>query len=73
MLHSKVIKFRESRFNADLWDTTAVAAYDFDIRYSTGGAKHHDVGREFLVLLKTGQGWQVAWRTMVVSDSQSNG
>jgi Domain of unknown function (DUF4440) len=67
MLHSRVTEFRESRFNADLWDRTAVAAYVFDIRYSTGGVKYHDVGREFFVLVKTGQGCQVVWRTIVIS------
>jgi hypothetical protein len=58
--------FTDSNHSIDIWDTTAVATYHFEIDYEINGARNIDRGRDLLVLTLESPGWQIVWRTLTL-------
>lgn len=65
MSQAKVHDFRESAAQIDVFASTAIAAYRFDIRYEMSGKTLDEAGRDVLILNREGDRWQVVWRAMV--------
>ena len=55
-------------FNADdpiidVFDATAIASYNFSIRYRMSDKEYAEKGTDVLVLNRTGDDWKIVWRT----------
>jgi hypothetical protein len=61
---ASISRFDSSDFHIDVFESTAVVSYVFAIGYEMDGRAFDDTGRDFLVLVRSGSGWLVAWRTM---------
>lgn len=51
----------------DVFGETAVAVTPWTAEYEIEGAVHSDAGNDLLVLTRGQEGWEVAWRTLVVT------
>jgi ketosteroid isomerase-like protein len=49
----------------DLFESTAVVVYPFQMRYRSGGQSYTESGSDCLVWERGPQGWQVVWRQLV--------
>jgi hypothetical protein len=50
----------------DIWGTTAVASYAWQVRYQFDGQVHHDVGHDVFVFSRDHQNrWRATWRMML--------
>ncbi|MGP0067214.1 MAG: nuclear transport factor 2 family protein [Isosphaeraceae bacterium] len=57
-----VTHYQESDTQVDVFATTAVVNYAFDIEYAIGGKSSRETGRDTLVLTKQDSRWLVVWR-----------
>jgi len=57
--------FKELEPSVDVYGSTAVAAYRFDITYEIGGGTGHDTGRDVIVLVREDSKWKAVWRTQI--------
>ena len=64
-LRAKVKELRESGFWTRSWGDAAMVSYRFDITYTMEGKEHADAGRDLFLLVRVGDGWQAAWRTLL--------
>jgi uncharacterized protein (TIGR02246 family) len=55
----------------DVFDNTAIATYSYEITYEMGGERFNDTGRDVFVFVRENGRWQAAWRTMIMSQSES--
>lgn len=62
---AKVHRFVAGEPEVDLWDSTAVATYTYDITYEMGGESFTEHGRDLFVFTQTPAGWQATWRHML--------
>jgi len=63
--HATILAYEEGEPQIDVIGDTAVALYDYAMTYELDGARHHDAGRDLLVLAREEGGWRVAWRTLL--------
>jgi ketosteroid isomerase-like protein len=69
----KIHRLDGSQERIDLWDGTAVAAYRYDCVWEWQGKTFTDEGREILVLVRDGQDWRIAWRTLIPGSRKIQG
>ena len=62
---AEVKELRESGFWTRIWGGAAMVSYRFDLSYSMGGKDHTDSGRDLFLLVRRGDGWLAAWRTLL--------
>ncbi len=62
---AEVKELRESEFWTRSWGDAAMVSYRFDITYTMEGKEHADSGRDLFLLVRIGDGWQAAWRTLL--------
>jgi ketosteroid isomerase-like protein len=65
MSQAKVLRFRDSDAQIDVFGATAIATYRFEIRYEMAGKTFDETGRDVLVLNNARDQWQVVWRCLV--------
>jgi ketosteroid isomerase-like protein len=58
-------EFKERDPKISLFGGTAVATFDFDVRYEHEGKVHDESGREILVFTRQGDAWQAVWRMQI--------
>lgn len=49
----------------DLLGDVAVGTIRFEVDYELEGVRHRETGHDVLVLVRDGDSWRVAWRTLV--------
>lgn len=57
--------YSEADHSINVWGTTAVASYAFEIAYSIGGAHSRTVGRDLFVFTLDEGRWLAVWRTIL--------
>ena len=62
---AEVKELRESGFWTRSWGDAAMVSYRFDLKYTMDGKDHADAGRDLFLLVRVGDGWQAAWRTLL--------
>ena len=62
---AEVKELRESEFWTRSWGDAAIVSYRFDLTYAMDGKEHTDSGRDLFLLVRKGDGWQAAWRTLL--------
>jgi len=67
--NAKIHDFKESSHTTDLWGTTAVATYRFEMLYEMSGTLFRDRGRDVFILARDGGAWLIVSRT-VLTDGQ---
>jgi len=60
-----VRQFSPGDAEIDVFGDTAVATYRYRVVYEIAGDTYDETGGELLVLLRDGDRWMVAWRTML--------
>lgn len=64
-LAARVLHFEELSPAVEVFDTTAVATYDFAITYEANGTYTTERGREVIVLVREEARWLAVWRTQL--------
>ncbi|MGO9273608.1 MAG: nuclear transport factor 2 family protein [Terriglobia bacterium] len=64
---AKVQELKESDAEIDVWGTTAVASYAWEMQYEMGGESYHESGRDLFVLTRQEGKWLAVWRAVLVS------
>lgn len=62
-----MLAFSSEPPSVDVYGDTAVTVTPWTARYELEGTVHSDAGNDLLVLIRGEEGWQVAWRTLVVT------
>ena len=62
---AEVKELRESGFWTRSWGDAAMVSYRFELKYTMDGKDHADAGRDLFLLVRVGDGWQAAWRTLL--------
>ncbi|UCC39332.1 MAG: nuclear transport factor 2 family protein [Candidatus Aminicenantes bacterium] len=63
--HATIREVKESEHMIDVWGSTAVASYRFEIDYEVGGERHNDAGHDLFVFAREGGKWLAVWRTII--------
>lgn len=71
-VQARVLRFEELSPSIDVFEHTAVVAYDFAITYEIGGTWTTERGRDVLVLTRQGDSWRAVWRTQLPSDGAAS-
>jgi len=64
---AKVQELKESDAEIDVWGTTAVASYAWEMQYEMGGESYHESGRDLFVFTRQEGEWLAVWRAVLVS------
>ena len=62
-----VLAFDSQPPSVDVFGDTAVTVTPWTAEYEFEGARHRDAGSDLLVLTRGKDGWEVAWRTLIVA------
>ena len=54
----------------DIWGTTAIAHYTYDVNYTIGDQAYDEKGRDLFVFKKEKNKWMAVWRTMFIPISK---
>ncbi len=65
MTAAKVIEYVESDHTIDVWGTSAVASYRFEMTWEMANQLHRDAGHDLLVFVREDGRWQIVWRMLV--------
>lgn len=65
-----VREFKGSDPVIDLWESTAVATFSWEIVYEMSGQDYHESGHDLLVLTRDEGRWQAVWRAILPSAQQ---
>ena len=62
---ARVDDFQVTGISVDVFDHTAVARFDFAVRYELDGASYDETGSEVLALVESEERWRIVWRTQM--------
>lgn len=62
--NSEVLMYEENNPKIVITENTAIATYEFEMRYKQNGKIYHETGIDILVLSKAENIWKVIWRGM---------
>ena len=65
-----IVSFESEPPSVDVFGDTAVTLTPWSVSYELEGTTHHESGNDLIVLMRGGDGWKVAWRTLVVRDDR---
>ena len=65
MSSAKLLDYSERDITIDVWGTTAVATYIYDISWEMEGRSRRERGRDLFVFIREESRWQVVWRTII--------
>jgi len=57
--------YQETDAGVDVFGSTAVATYRWEIVYEMGGQTYHETGGDVFVFVRDGERWQAVWRTLI--------
>ncbi|HLG17202.1 MAG TPA: nuclear transport factor 2 family protein [Blastocatellia bacterium] len=66
-----VLEYKQSEPTVDVWGTTAVAAYSWEMAYELNGTTSRESGWDVFVLTREDDTWRAVWRTLMSSPQQS--
>ena len=61
----KIQSFKDSDYQVNVWEDTAVASYRFQGKMETGGEIFRDAGRDLYVFTRKKGEWKAVWNSMV--------
>ncbi|HEX4801889.1 MAG TPA: nuclear transport factor 2 family protein, partial [Myxococcaceae bacterium] len=61
----KLLDYSERDVTIDVWGTTAIATYVYDISWKIEGKSKRERGRDLFVFVREESRWQVVWRTVI--------
>lgn len=64
---AKVKEYKEAEPGIDLWGSTAVATYGWEMVYELKGESYHESGWDVFVFQREGTEWRAVWRTLVAA------
>jgi len=64
---AKIHNFKESDVQVDLFGSTAVATFAWDIKYEMKGQNFHETGHDVFVFVRSNGKWLAVWRAMLRS------
>jgi len=64
---AKVEDFKESDVLVDLFGSTAVATFAWEIKYEMGGQNYHETGHDVFVFTRGDGKWRAVWRAVLPS------
>jgi hypothetical protein len=59
--------FKESDVQVDLFGSTAVATFAWEIDYEMNGQNYHETGHDVFVFTRRDGKWRAVWRAMLVA------
>jgi hypothetical protein len=62
-----VQEFKESDAAIDVWGSTAVASYSWEMTYQMKGQNYRESGRDIFVFARDDAGWRAVWRAVLLS------
>jgi len=62
---ARIQDFRESDIQVDVFGSTAVATFAWEIDYEMGGQSYHETGHDVFVFVRSGEKWQAVWRAVL--------
>ena len=62
---SKVLLYNDKNLKVDIFDSTAIASYEFEMKYEHKGSTYHESGNDIFVFHKFENEWKAVWRSMV--------
>ena len=65
MSSAKVLDYTERDVTIDVWGSTAVATYVYDMAWEAEGKSRRERGRDLFVFIREESRWQLVWRTMI--------
>jgi len=68
--HAAVHEYRESPPVVVVWATTAMAAYSWDIAYTSAGKSLRDSGHDLFVFNRDGTTWKAVFRAVLFTPSK---
>ncbi len=60
--NSEVLLYNTSNPKVEMFASTGIIAYDFEMKYKQNDKVHHEIGTDILVFQKTENSWKVIWR-----------
>lgn len=70
---ARVLAFESEAPIVDVIGDAAVTVTPWAVRYEREGTIHEETGGDLLVLARDGEGWRVAWRTLLPREVASDG
>ena len=67
-----VESYAESDAAVDVFGTTAVAAYHYELVYTLAGTRYQDAGRDLYVFARSDQRWQAVWRALLSAAGEAS-
>ena len=61
----KIQGFKDSDYQVNVWEDTAVASFRFEGQMETGGEVFKDTGRDLYVFSRKNGEWQAVWNSIV--------
>jgi hypothetical protein len=63
--NAKILEFEEKDPQIDIFGTTAIVSYSYEITYDINNEIIQDEGRDLFVFVQLGNKWQAVWRTVI--------
>ncbi len=63
--NARVLEYDERDLHIDVYGSTAVASYGFQMVYEREGMKYSSTGRDLFVFTRDSGTWLAVWRTML--------
>lgn len=67
---AKIHDFKESDVQVDLFGSTAIATFAWEIAYEMNGQNYHETGHDVFVFVGGTGKWQAAWRAVLLAPAQ---
>ncbi|MFC1554226.1 nuclear transport factor 2 family protein [candidate division KSB1 bacterium] len=70
--NSKIHTVKESEYCIDVWSSTAVASYSFEIDYEMNNKRYYEKGTDLFVFNLVNDKWLAVWRTVLSVPENTN-
>jgi len=65
--HIKLLSFKESFHQINVWGDTAVASFQFEVQFETEGKIRSESGHEIYTFSRDAEAWKAVWNFIVPS------
>ncbi|MGD0695281.1 MAG: nuclear transport factor 2 family protein [Terriglobia bacterium] len=67
---AKIHDFKESDIQVDVFASTAIATFAWEIKYEMKGQNYHEAGHDVFVFIRDEGKWQAVWRAVLFSPAK---
>jgi ketosteroid isomerase-like protein len=67
---AKVDDFKESDVQVDLFGSSAIATFAWEIKYEMNGQNYHEAGHDVFVFTRDDGQWRAVWRAVLLSPAK---